>query len=371
MAREIGSDHAVATGRDAGGDLPPHEPVTELAVEQQGGAAPISPDMCVQALIGHRPIIDRTIWPVSSASLEQGALGVAVGPDRSLNWDGLLNGRDLGGLRTAHGPILPKRLVRSASVHTLSAAGWQELIDYGIRTVVDLRDDQEISETGIPTTLRQGDVALLREPLEPSEYVQAWSEREDRWKLSSPYYFDEFMTEHAIRVGRAITTIATAPPGGVLVHCHAGKDRAGITIAMILDLLDVHHETIAADHWISFDRPRSLESALGKADSPGKPAPDREIYAQLLGDLLSTHPATNCFVDSDQAREVRDQLPTGSASQPPDMPLGNAARPRSGTGQYAADPNWRGTRSKWTGSNASAGRRQVKSGRSVEGTRRH
>ena len=63
---------------------------------------------------------------------------MASGHDRNLNWDGLLNGRDLAGIHTGHGPILQGRLVRSASVHTLSATGWQELLDHGIRSVVDL-----------------------------------------------------------------------------------------------------------------------------------------------------------------------------------------------------------------------------------------
>jgi hypothetical protein len=194
-------------------------------------------------------------------------------------------------------------------VHSLSAAGWEELVHYGIRTVVDLRDDQEIAETGMPAALRRGDVTLVREPLEPPGYVLGWSERKDRWKLSSPFYFDEFMADHADRVGRAISTIATAPPGGVLVHCHAGKDRAGLTIAMVLDLLGVDHETIAADHWISFDRARSLESELGKAEPTDRPRPNREIYANVMRDLLATHPATGCFTDSDQAAGLlRGQL---------------------------------------------------------------
>jgi protein tyrosine/serine phosphatase len=233
---------------------------------------------------------------------------MAIEHDRSLNWDGLLNGRELGGIHTAHGPILPGRLVRSASVHTLSAAGWQELVDHGIRTVMDLRDGREVDEAAVPGALHRAEVALLHQPLEPSGYVQAWSEREDRWKLSSPFYFDEFMTEHASRVGTAIKTIVATSPGGVLVHCFTGKDRAGLTIAMMLDLLGVDHATIIADHWVSFDRARSLESEFGKAESPDKPAPDREIYAAVLGDLLAAHPSTGCFADPDEALHVRSQL---------------------------------------------------------------
>ncbi len=228
--------------------------------------------------------------------------------DRSLAWDGLLNGRDLGGIHTAHGPIVPRRLVRSASVHTLSAAGWQQLVAHGIRTVVDLRSDREIQEAAVPAELRRDEVAMLHEPVEPPGYVAAWRQREDRWKLSSPFYFDEFMAEHADRVGAVIKAIAAAPPGGVLVHCYAGKDRAGLIVAMMLDLLGVDREAIIDDHWISFDRSRSIESHLGKAEAPGKPAPDRDTYAAVMEHVLTTHPTVGCFADSDEARRVRRQL---------------------------------------------------------------
>lgn len=233
---------------------------------------------------------------------------MTTGRDRGLSWDGLLNGRELGGIQTAHGPILDGRLVRSASVHTLGAAGWLELVDYGIRSVVDLRHDWEIGEAGIPANLRHTEVALLYQPVEPQGYVEAWSEREDRWKLSSPHYFDEFMAEHAHRVGDAIKAIASAPPGGVLVHCYAGKDRAGLTIAMILDLLDVDHETIIADHWISFDRARPLEAELGKTEASDKPPPDKNAYAKVMRHVLAAHPSTGCFTGRDEALRVRNEL---------------------------------------------------------------
>ncbi len=228
--------------------------------------------------------------------------------DRSLGWEGLLNGRELGGIPTAYGPILGGALVRSASVHTLGATGWRELQQHGIKSIVDLRHQWEIDEATIPAQLLPSEVALLHQPLEPAGYVETWSGRDDRWKLSSPHYFDEFMAEHALLVGDALAAVASAPPGGVLVHCYAGKDRAGLTIAMILDLLGVDHEIIIADHWISFDRARSLEAELGKQESPGKPAPDKAVYATVMSDLLAQYPASSCFADRGVTDNIRMSL---------------------------------------------------------------
>ena len=230
------------------------------------------------------------------------------GVHRSLPWDGLLNGRDLGGIPTSHGAIEPRRLVRSASVHTLSGQGWHALVDHGIRTVIDLRHGWEIEEASTPAHLRRSEVEVVAVPLEPPGYIEAWSTRADRWKLTTPLYYHEFLAEHGHRVGTVLAAIAGARPGGVLLHCYSGRDRVGLSIAMLLDLLGVDHDIIAADHWLSFDRPRSVEADLGKAESPGKPTPDRGEYATIISDVLSTHPAPMCFAELAAADEIRSAL---------------------------------------------------------------
>lgn len=77
---------------------------------------------------------------------------------------------------------------------------------------------------------------------------------------------------------------------------------------MILDLLGVDHEIIIADHWISFDRVRSLEAVLGKNESPGKPAPDKTVCTEVMGDLLAKYPATSCFASQKVADNVQMSL---------------------------------------------------------------
>ena len=44
-----------------------------------------------------------------------------------------------------------------------------------------------------------------------------------------------------------------AEPGNrpLVVHCTAGKDRTGIVVALLLDLLDVDHEVIVADYHVT------------------------------------------------------------------------------------------------------------------------
>ncbi len=39
-----------------------------------------------------------------------------------------------------------------------------------------------------------------------------------------------------------------APPGGVIVHCHGGRDRTGALIALALSVAGVSDEVIAEDY---------------------------------------------------------------------------------------------------------------------------
>ena len=62
-----------------------------------------------------------------------------------LAWEGCLNVRDLGGLQAGSGRVVRLgALVRADNVRTLTAAGWDALVAYGIRRIVDLRLQHEL-----------------------------------------------------------------------------------------------------------------------------------------------------------------------------------------------------------------------------------
>src|SRR4030095_1754755 len=67
-------------------------------------------------------------------------------------------------------------------------------------------------------------------------------------------------------VAEAMAAIASAPAdGAVLIHCAAGKDRTGLISALLLGLVDVPAETIAADYALTAEllRPREREWLAG------------------------------------------------------------------------------------------------------------
>jgi protein-tyrosine phosphatase len=182
---------------------------------------------------------------------------------RELAWEGCLNVRDLGGHRTADGrETRYGAVVRADSVRQLTEAGWQAAVDYGIRTVVDLRGDEEL-EADPPAELP---VDVLHVPF-MEENEAAFAEVEAVARAASEAAGDDvarrtrdvyliFLEYFKQNVAAALRAVARASEGGVVVHCVGGKDRTGLLTAFLLHLAGVDAEEIGADYAISEERLR-------------------------------------------------------------------------------------------------------------------
>jgi protein-tyrosine phosphatase len=142
--------------------------------------------------------------------------------DRVLVWDGCVNVRDLGGLPLEDGGATQFGVaVRADSVAGLTEAGWEALLEYGVTRVIDLRGDHERSG-GEPR------VPVVRVPITPSS-GPAWD-----WPSMREAYL-AILDEWRPQFTRVIDEIAaSAEP--VVVHCHGGRDRTGLAVALLLDV---------------------------------------------------------------------------------------------------------------------------------------
>jgi protein-tyrosine phosphatase len=167
-----------------------------------------------------------------------------------LAWEGCINVRDLGGLPAGESVIRRGAIVRADNVRALTEAGWDALVAYGIRRVIDLRLQKELDEDGVGEapvevvhisvlgdfdgeTLAYYD-AKLDEATEPASYL-AWS-------------YGDFLERYHRSFALAVEAIADAPKGGVLIHCVGGKDRTGLITALVLRDAGVAIPDIAADY---------------------------------------------------------------------------------------------------------------------------
>lgn len=179
---------------------------------------------------------------------------------RDLAWDGVLNARDLGGHRTEDGAETRYgSIVRADSIRRLTDAGWAALLDYGIRTVVDLRGDHEMDEDA-PAHV---DVEVVHVPFmeandrefeEIQAEVETAAEAAPDVATATRDVYLIFLEHFKKNVAAGIRAVAQAPDGGVVVHCVGGKDRTGLLTAFLLHLAGVDVEQIAADYALSEER---------------------------------------------------------------------------------------------------------------------
>jgi protein-tyrosine phosphatase len=173
---------------------------------------------------------------------------------RDLQWDACLNVRDLGGLPTEDGGWTRfGAYVRADCLERLSEAGWQALADYGVRTVVDLRLDEERGPSlphGVP-------LAFVHRPLVPDFGHPDWEEL-NALSLgsvlpdSTRLVYLEFLERYRERFGRAVSAVAEPNgDGAVLFHCMGGKDRTGLMAALLLRVAGVERDAVSTDYALS------------------------------------------------------------------------------------------------------------------------
>jgi protein-tyrosine phosphatase len=188
----------------------------------------------------------------------------AVSVDRHLDWPGCFNVRDLGGLPAAGGRETRRgAVVRADSLERLSGDGWAGLVDHGVRTVIDLRNDAERGQDRAP---RPALLETIELPLNPDRYSQLPPVSERGLEFRTPLYYRAHLQRFPELSAAVLRAIARAAPGGVVFHCVAGRDRSGLTAMLVLSLAGVEAAQIATDYGLSRDRLGPAFAAVGRED---------------------------------------------------------------------------------------------------------
>lgn len=206
---------------------------------------------------------------------------------RQIDWEGFVNTRDLGGLPTRQQGVTRFRsYIRSADLRFVTEAGWEAARGEGLRTIVDLRNSDEIRpSTGTGSTERAGSAPFVactagasappgmtrvEVPLDDIDDTEFWRRINNQGINGTPLYYPPFLAAKSDRCAEVITTLAQAPPGGVLFHCGAGRDRTGLVALLLLALAGVRPASIADDYELSNTAVKSLFAALDQPDQGPK-----------------------------------------------------------------------------------------------------
>ena len=169
---------------------------------------------------------------------------------RPLSWEGCVNVRDLGRLPTEDGAVTCfGRVVRADNLRELTNAGWEALARHDVSRIVDLRWAHELAED----KPREVSIEVVHVEL-LGEHDGAFAEIDRRQRrLGDPTVrrrtgYTEFVAAFSGNFAAAITAVAEAPVGAVVVHCAGGVDRTGLVSAFLLRLAGVGLEEIGLDY---------------------------------------------------------------------------------------------------------------------------
>jgi protein-tyrosine phosphatase len=162
---------------------------------------------------------------------------------RLLDVAGTYNLRDTGGYAARGGVTRWGRLLRSDALHQVDDAGRAVLADLGLGVVIDLRgEDERAAQPSALDGLGHRTVLLPIESGSSASLVEAFD-------LAAIYA--EFVESHGPLLTAAVRAIAAAGDTPTLVHCAAGKDRTGLTVALALTAVGVDREDVLTDYEVS------------------------------------------------------------------------------------------------------------------------
>lgn len=184
---------------------------------------------------------------------------------RLLPLEGGSNFRDLGGYRTADGQTVARgRLFRSGAMTALTDADMAYLDRFGIKTIVDLRSNEEIGLYPNHWAAKRG-IEVLTGDYSFAAMMRS-EESGERPEMSELY------PRLLESIGPQIKTYfheALEAQAPMVVNCSAGQDRTGIAAALMLLLLGVPEPTVIEDYLLSTDfrRPAVEQGSVDLAEA--------------------------------------------------------------------------------------------------------
>ncbi|WP_334181268.1 tyrosine-protein phosphatase [Novosphingobium sp.] len=215
------------------------------------------------------------VQPATGSLAQVSAPARHAAHQRLLPLEGGRNFRDLGGYRTADGHTVKwGMLFRSGSMVDLTAQDLGYLNKLGIRTICDYRDRNERKAEPMPwaagtgPTIFADDYDGMAVGLMPKDMGKITPETASAIMAKTyPMMLKTFAPQFKRMFGQLLE--GNAP---LAFNCSAGKDRTGVSSALLLTALGVPRETVIQDYLLTNQYlPAALAKAkTGPSDATGK-----------------------------------------------------------------------------------------------------
>ena len=195
---------------------------------------------------------------------------------KHIPFEHLFNCRDLGGYACEDGKFFAfHKIYRADLPATLTEEEWNRMREMNVRTIIDLRSlgEQKMTSYQTPEGIRYISFPLMKVDAEAEKAMsessfstEAKPSEEEMRKIkenmkqssgsgfakSLTQQYEDMLEETPERVAGVLNLIGEhISEGAVLYHCSVGKDRTGITSAMIYLLCGVSEPDIIADYQVS------------------------------------------------------------------------------------------------------------------------
>lgn len=186
------------------------------------------------------------------------------------------NLRDLGGHPTVDRARRTRWrvLFRGAGLHRLAGEDARVVAGLGLRTIIDLRTEGEVTAVG------SYPVARLPAEVHHLPMIQRmWDHSRVDPEMPAARYllerYEEMLVEGREAIARAVSVLAQPRALPAAFFCAAGKDRTGVLAAIVLDALGVQEACIVADYHVS-------EAHLGRIARGLRGASERSVYSAMI-----------------------------------------------------------------------------------------
>jgi protein-tyrosine phosphatase len=218
-------------------------------------------------------------------------------PADPMQLSGAANFRDIGGYRTADGHTIKSHVVyRSGELSGLTVSDRHVLSSLRIGYEIDLRTGKEREEA--PSQWGENAPEVIAIPVgESRNSSPAASTAMDSAGLKTAEEAQRYLQQATVRIatqgaadiGEVIRRLAQgAEPA--LIHCTAGKDRTGVTVAVLMTVLGAPRDAVEREYMRSSEAIEQQLERMKARERTGTPSGFLSLQPEVLRTLLSTKP---------------------------------------------------------------------------------